>query len=127
MNLKTIKNLFVIAAGYDIVLGILFLLAFKQIYTYFHIALPNHDGYVQFAALLVAIFGVGFWFVAQNPQRNRDIIKMGILLKAAYSGTVLWYWFMGNIPFVWVPFAGFDLVFLGFFVVALRSLPPMQK
>ncbi len=123
MNLKTMKSLFIVAALYDIVLGVLFLFAFKQVYAYCQIALPNHDGYIQFAALLVTIFGVGFWFVAQNPQRNRDIIKMGILLKAAYSGTVLWYWAIGNIPFVWVPFAGFDLVFLGLFVAALRAVP----
>lgn len=123
MSLKAIRNLFVVAALYDVVLGVLFLLVFKQVYAFFNIALPNHDGYIQFGAAMVAIFGVGFGFVAEDPQRNRAIIKMGILLKAAYSGIVLSHWFAGNIPAVWSVFAWFDLAFLVLFVIALRALP----
>ena len=122
MDIRWVKKLFIVAALYDFVLGIIFLFCFKSIYSYFNIALPNHDGYVQFGAALIAIFGVGFWFVAQNPDRNRDIIKMGILLKIAYSGTVFFYALAGNIPSIWVPFAWFDLIFLFLFIGALRSL-----
>ncbi len=127
MSLKAIKNLFVISALYDVVLGILFLLAFKQVYAFFNIALPNHDGYIQFGAAMVAIFGLGFAFVAEDPQRNRAIIKMGILLKAAYASIVLSHWFSGNIPAIWSVFAWFDLAFLVLFVGALRSLPEPRK
>lgn len=122
MKIEQIKKLFLIAALYDFVLGLLFLVAWKRMYGYFGVTLPNHDGYVQLGAALVAIFGVGFWFVAQNPERNRDIIKMGILLKVAYATVVLGHYFFGSIPGIWVSFAWFDLVFLGFFVAALRSL-----
>jgi len=113
----------VIAALYDFILGVLFLFWFKPIYAHFGVTLPNHDGYVQFAAALVATFGVGFWFVAQKPDRNRDIIKMGILLKLSYSATALFHFFFGSIPAIWVPFAWLDLIFLGFFIAALRALP----
>ena len=123
MKKAWIRPLFVIAALYDFILGVLFLFWFKPIYTYFGVTLPNHDGYVQFAAALVAIFGVGFWFVAQAPERNRDIIKMGILLKLAYSGTALGHFFFGSIPGIWMPFAWLDLIFLGLFFGALRALP----
>lgn len=123
MSIGQIKKLFVIAALYDFVLGVVFLVAWKPIYNSLGVTLPNHDGYVQFGAALVAIFGVGFWFVSQNPERNRDIIKMGILLKIAYSGVVLGHHFFGSVPGVWVPFAWCDLVFLGLFVAALRALP----
>ena len=123
MSIGQIKKLFVIAALYDFILGVIFLVAWKQLYNDFGVTLPNHAGYVQFGAALVAIFGIGFWFVAQNPERNRDIIKMGILLKIAYSGVVLGHYFFGLVPGVWMPFAWCDLIFLGLFVVALRSLP----
>ena len=122
MNLKTIKLLFIISALYDFILGVIFLIGFKQIYNYFNIVLPNHDGYVQFGAALVAIFGIGFWFVAQDPQRNRDIIKMGILLKLSYSGVAFYHAALGNLPGIWLPFAWFDVIFLILFIFALKAL-----
>ncbi len=122
MKIEQVKKLFLIAALYDFVLGVIFLVAWKQIYSYFGVVAPNHAGYIQFGAALIAIFGIGFWFVSQNPERNRDIIKMGILLKTSYATVVLGHYFLGSMPGVWVPFAWFDLVFLGFFIGALKSL-----
>ncbi len=122
MSLKTIKSLFIISALYDFILGVIFLIGFKQVYNYFNIVLPNHDGYVQFGAALVVIFGIGFWFVAQDPQRNRDIIKMGILLKLSYSGVAFYHAALGNLPGIWLPFAWFDVIFLILFVIALKAL-----
>lgn len=122
MKVKTIKLLFIVSALYDFILGVIFLIGFRQVYNYFNIALPNHDGYVQFGAALVTIFGIGFWFVAQDPQRNRDIIKMGILLKLSYSGVVFYHAALGNLPGVWLPFAWLDVIFLVLFILALRAL-----
>ena len=122
MNLKTIKTFFIISALYDFILGIIFLIGFKQIYNHFNITLPNHDGYVQFGAALVTIFGIGFWFVSQDPQRNRDIIKMGILLKLSYSGVAFYHAALGNLPSIWLPFAWVDAIFLVLFIFALNAL-----
>ncbi|MHC4415189.1 MAG: hypothetical protein ACYS0G_07895 [Planctomycetota bacterium] len=122
MTAKWIKPLFIIAALYDFILGLAALLFFKPIYNACNVTLPNHDGYVQWGAAVVVIFGVGFWLVAQAPARNRDIIIMGILFKIAYAATVLGHFFGGSIPAMWVPFAWVDLVFLVLFIVALRSL-----
>ena len=123
MKREWIRPLFVVAALYDVLLGMAFLLAWSSIYARFGIAPPNHPGYIVFGAAAIAIFGIGFWFVAQAPERNRDIIKLGVLLKIAYAGTVLTYWAQGRIPAMWVPFAWADLVFLVTFIAALRALP----
>lgn len=120
MKREWLRPLFVIAALYDLVLGLLFLLAWRLVYDRFGVTPPNHPAYVQFAAAVVAIFGVGFWFVSRAPERNRDIIKLGVLLKIAYSGVVLAHWFQGRMPGMWVPFAWIDLVFLLLFIAALR-------
>ena len=122
MQTKWVKYLFIVAGLYDFIVGVAFLLWFKNIYNYFNITLPNHDGYIQFAAAVVTTFGIGFWFVAADPVRNRDIIKMGILLKTSYSSIVLGHWFAGNVPWVWVPWAWCDLGFLVLFIIALRSV-----
>jgi hypothetical protein len=102
---------------------VLFLFAWQAIYTRFNVTYPNHAGYILFGAASIAIFGIGFLFVAAAPERNRDIIKLGVLLKLAYSATVLGFWFRNAIPYMWVQFAWCDLAFLAAFVLALRALP----
>lgn len=126
MTPRWIRPLFVVAGLYDFGLGLLFLFAWQFMYTHFHIAYPNHAGYILFGAAAIAIFGIGFWFVAAAPVRNRDIIKLGVLLKLAYAGTVLSFWFQHAIPAMWVPFAWIDLAFLLTFIAALRVLPPAE-
>ena len=96
MKREWIRPLFVVAAVYDLLLGVIFLIAHPAVYARFGVTPPNHPGYVQFAAALVGIFGIGFWYVARAPERNRDIIKLGVLLKLAYSGVVLGWWFRLN-------------------------------
>ena len=123
MRREWLRPFFVIAALYDLVLGVVFLLAWQQCYRYFNITPPNHPAYIQFAAAAVAIFGLGFWYVSRAPERNRDIIKLGVLLKLAYAITVLAYWFQGRMPGLWVPFAWIDLGFMFAFILALRTLP----
>jgi len=126
MKREWIRPFFVFAAVYDLVLGVLFLLAWRQCYAMFNIEPPNHPAYIQFSAAVVATFGLGFWFVARAPERNRDIIKLGVLLKLAYSTIVLIYWFQGRMPSMWVPFAWIDLVFLLAFVASLSIIQPLQ-
>jgi hypothetical protein len=123
MRREWISPLFYVSALYDFLLGVAFLLAFRVIYERFGVTLPNHPAYVQFCAAVVTIFGIGFWFVARAPERNRDIIKLGVLLKLSYAGIVLYYWFRGRMPAMWVPFAWIDLAFLVAFLAALRALP----
>ena len=123
MKREWIRPFFMLAAAYDLVLGLVFLIAYPAVYARFGVTLPNHPGYVQFAAAVVAIFGIGFWYVARAPERNRDIIKLGVLLKLAYSGVVLGWWFRGQMPGMWVPFAWIDLAFMLAFLATLRVLP----
>ena len=119
-----IRPLFVFAALYDIVLGVVLGLAFKPIMNRFGIVLPNHDAYVQLPAAFVVVFGIGFGLVAAAPKARRDLILLGILMKLAYSGVVLAHAAAGNMPVLWVWFAYADLAFLVAFVAAWRALGP---
>jgi hypothetical protein len=113
----------VFAALYDIVLGLAYGLAFRPIYARFGIALPNHDGYVQLPAALILVFGIGFWLVARAPERNRDLIKLGVLMKLAFCVVVFGHRLFASIPTMWLPFAVADLLFAIAFLAALRALP----
>jgi hypothetical protein len=119
--------LFIIAALYDGVLGILFLFAGGRVFEWFQVIPPNHPGYVQFPAALLIIFALMFCMIARNPLVNRNLIPYGMLLKVSYCSIVFFHWFATGIPNMWKPFAILDLAFLGLFIWAYASLREMTQ
>ena len=119
---KAISGLFWIAAAYDGILGAAFLVLPSSVFTYFQVTPPNHYGYVRFPAALLVVFALMFAAAAWAPQRNRNLIPYGILLKASYCGVAFGYWFTQGIPNMWKPFAVIDLVFGILFWAAYRQL-----
>lgn len=116
------KGLFLLAALYDGILGIVFVFTWPLLYSLFGVTPPNHGGYVQFPALLLMVFGAMFLRISRDPVRHRDLIPYGAGLKAAYSGTVFSYQLTTGVPFMWIPFAWLDVAFLAAFVIAWRGL-----
>jgi hypothetical protein len=126
-----IAALFVIAALYDGLLGILFLFAGAAVFQWFQITPPNHFGYVQFPAALLIVFALMFLAIARDPPGNRKLIPYGMLLKVSYCSVVFFHWFTAGIPGMWKPFAVIDLVFLLLFawayVFLLGSAPGVES
>lgn len=122
VNMKMTKQLFLIAALYDALLGLIFFFGHEGVFAFFEVAPPNHPAYVKFPALLLVVFGIMFLQIATDPVRFRALIPYGIALKASYAGLAFWYQFTMGIPFMWVPWAWFDLAFLVAFAVAYRAL-----
>ena len=126
---KWIALLFVIAALYDGILGLLFLAAPGWPFEHFDVTPPNHMGYIQFPAALLLIFGLMFATIAWNPLANRGLIVYGILLKVAYCSVSGWHWMATDIPVIWKPFTVIDMVMGVLFVWAylvLRNMKPDQ-
>jgi len=117
-----IRLLFVLAAAYDGVLGLLFLLSPDAVFQWFHVTPPNHMGYMQFPAALLIVFALMFIEISRDPFAKRNLIVYGILLKVSYSGVVFFHWLTAGIPDMWKPFAVFDILFLVLFAWAYRSL-----
>ena len=122
MKATTISGLFLVAAVYDGLLGLAFLVAAEWIFQFASVTPPNHFGYVQFPGALLMIFGIMFAAIARRPRENRGLIPYGILLKVAYCGVAGYHWFAGGIPAMWKPLVLIDLIFLVLFVLAYRSL-----
>jgi hypothetical protein len=119
--------LFSLAAVYDGVLGLAFLLAPLMIFQRLEVTPPNHFGYVQFPALLLLIFAWMFASVAYAPDRNINLIPYGIALKVAYCSIVFYYWFTVEIPYVWKPFAIMDFGWIILFAIAFVALKKGTK
>lgn len=119
---NTLSLLFAIAALYDGLLGMAFLVAGDGMFERFGVTPPNHIGYLQFPAALLIVFAIMFGVIARAPAANRDLIPYGMFLKVSYCGVVFSHWFAGGIPNMWKPFAVCDIVFLVLFVWAYTSL-----
>lgn len=120
-----IPLLFALAALYDGLLGVLFLVAPGYPFELCGVTPPNHVGYVQFPAALLLIFGLMFVKIALDPVRNYDLIAYGILLKVAYCAVSGWHWAgEEGIPNMWKPFTLIDAVMGILFVWAYVILQP---
>jgi len=124
MNDKWVKPLFILAAIYDGILGLAFLIVPAQIFAMYGVTPPNHMAYIQFPALLLLVFAAMFFRIAADPQGRRELIPYGCGLKLAYCLTALLYEITTGIPSMWMPWAWADLVFLALFLAAWQRLAP---
>jgi hypothetical protein len=120
---KSYRNLFLIAALYDFILGLVFFFflpfLFEEIYG---IVAPIYPAFYQGAAAFVFVMGIGFYFVYLNMYRNIDIVKVGIAFKIFYTGVAFYYVFVENMPWIFSVFGFLDIIFIVFFVFFLRAV-----
>ncbi len=126
-KLSFIRVLMLVAALYDGVLGLAFLIAGPRIFQSFGVTPPNHWGYVQFPAALLIVFALLFLAVALDPPANRNLLPFGMLLKVSYCAVTLSHWAAGGIPGMWKPFTFLDAAFLVLFIWAYFSLAPARQ
>lgn len=115
------RALFVVAAAYDVVLGVAFFFLYGPIFTTLNIPLPPNTSYIHITAAFVFVQGVGYWLVARDPARNHDLVRLGVIYKGIYIAVALYELALGQLisdVFLW--FAAFDLLFLVLFVDFLR-------
>lgn len=121
MSEKQVKTLFIIAALYDGILGMAFILFGTEIFVFYAVEPPNHMAYVQFPALLLLVFAAMFYRISTDPLKYRELILYGCGLKISYCVLAFGYQITTEIPFMWVPWAWVDAVFLVLFIMAWRN------
>ena len=120
-NEKSYRNLFLIAALYDFILGLVFFIFLPFFFeNIFKIPIPNYPGISQATAAFIFVMGVGFYFVYRNLYRNNDIVKLGIVFKLVYAALAFYYVFAQNYPVLFALFGAIDLIFIVFFLSYLR-------
>jgi hypothetical protein len=121
MKFRWLKPLFIVAAVGDVAFGVIFLFFPGAVLRYFDSAPPEFLGYIQFPALLIFIFAAIFFRIALDPVTYRFMIWYGVGEKAAFAGLVFWYYFTANAPWLFMPLAMADVVFLALFAMALQQ------
>jgi len=117
------RPLFLVAAAYDLILGIVFFFFFRPVYTLFGLPMLENNSYIHLTAGFVFVQGVGYWLVYRNMERNTDIVRLGVVYKGIYCLVAGYYFLIDQLPgavFAW--FGVFDLLFLVAFVRYLAVL-----
>ena len=115
------KNFFVVAALYDLALGLAFLVAGSSILSAIGMTLPPHIAYIHLAAIFVFIQGLSYGLAWLDPMANLGLVRTGVAYKAGYVGLVVVYLATNQLPSAFfVPWAVIDALFLVGFVLFLR-------
>ncbi len=100
---KYYKVMFLVAAMYDIALGIIFTLFQESAFGLLGIAekLPEFRGYLSLIGAFLFVIGCAYWLIFKGDlQRNRDLITVGALYKLAYSAIAFYYFAIDQVPHV---------------------------
>jgi hypothetical protein len=115
--------LFIVAALYDMALGVAFFFFGEAVFEWLGMTPPPHISYIQLPAIFVFVQGVSYALVAAEPLAHPGIVWIGIVYKLSYALLAAWYLVTDQIPamfFAW--FGLFDFVFFLAFVWYLRWL-----
>ncbi len=110
-KLKYYKGLFLIAAVYDLILGVVFTFFTASAFDLLGIPekLPEFPGYLTLIGAYLLIIGVAYYLIYKGDlYKNRDLILIGVLYKFAYCTITFYYFIVGDIP---------HILFLGLFGV----------
>ena len=77
----------------------------------------------RLAGGLIVVFGIGYFTVSRDLDRNRGIIGMGAAGKLLIVLMLLIYWIKGTIGFRGFAPASVDLVFAALFIRFLVRYP----
>jgi hypothetical protein len=95
--------MFLIAAIYDILLGIIFTFFSKFSFQLLRIAdkLPQFGGYMSLIGAFLFVIGIAYALIFWGDlYRNRDLITVGALYKFAYCAIAFYYFAIGDVPHV---------------------------
>lgn len=115
------RIVFGVAAAFNFAVGGSLLLATERVAQ----QMPGaHDLYdLQFAGLMIAVFGVGYAMVARDPAGNRGIVWIGALGKLGVVALSTMYLLADAFPMRTYALALGDLLFVALFALFLWRGP----
>lgn len=112
---KTFKVVFLLAAIYNILWGIIVVLFPNLFFDIFGIERINYPFLMSGIGMFVGVYGYGYYVVSKYPKQYPQLVVIGLLGKAL--GPIGWAYhvYLGNIPattlltnlfndIIWLPF-----------------------
>lgn len=121
------RILFLVAALFDMGLGLAFLVAAGPIFAWLGATALPEPAYVHLVSGFIAAQGLGYALVWRHLWRNVDLVWVGIVFKLVYIGAAVGSMLRGDLPhamFAW--FALIDALFIVGFLLFLRTASEVQ-
>lgn len=121
MSMTGWRLFFGAAAAFNFAAGLPFFLMPGAMLASLGQPVPSDLLFHNVTGLLVVCFGIGYAFVAHEPERNRTIVWIGTIGKA---GVVLLFtraWLAGTLPFAAFAISLGDLAFVAGFLLFLLT------
>ncbi|HET6879880.1 MAG TPA: hypothetical protein VFI31_06985 [Pirellulales bacterium] len=117
------RRLLWFVGGYNLLAGLGMLCFYHEGFKLLGVAKPDLNLPIQLVGVLVGLFGIGYWMVAAEPVRNRNILLLGFWSKALGSLLGIYYVGVGKLPpfFLAILFVS-DIGYLPPFYAILRRL-----
>ena len=121
MQLSHARAMFTIAAAFNIIAvfllhpatGIAAMLDLQP--------LIGYGAFEQIALLAIGGFGVGYWIVSRNPEQNRGLVVLGMLLKVGVTAIIVGHYLAGDANLRMLLLVSGDALFALAFLHFLRS------
>lgn len=116
MSNKSLSTILKIAGIYNILWGAWVVLFPNHFFELLNMELPTHTMIWQGMGMVIGVYGLGYWWSAQDPMIHWPIVAVGFLGKIFGPLGFLMNYLQGNVPFQfsytlitndliwWVPF-----------------------
>lgn len=112
-----------LATAHNLLAGAGMIVFYHEAYKMLGLTKPDLNMPLQLVGILVALFGVGYWFVFRNPVENRNLLLLGLWSKALGSTLGIYYVAVGKLPLAFLPILFFaDIIYLLPFYIIWRRL-----
>lgn len=126
---KYYRTVFLIAAVYDIVLGIIFTFFYEFAFELLGISyeLPNYGAYLSLIGSFLFVIGIAYLLIFLGDlKRNFHLIIVGTLYKLAYSSVAIFYLIIGEYPHI-IFISLFGALDMVFFIMMLECSIYIRK
>jgi hypothetical protein len=113
--------LFIIGALWNWGAAVSFFIGYRCIFSMLNMKAVNHPFILQMFLSLVFVLGIGYYWVSKDINKNHDIVKLGIMAKAAAFLLMFYYFITGELHFFIFSTGIVDLLFAILFVEFLLN------
>ncbi|PIP37804.1 MAG: hypothetical protein COX19_15730 [Desulfobacterales bacterium CG23_combo_of_CG06-09_8_20_14_all_51_8] len=105
------QKLFFVGALWNWAATLTFAVGYPILFPLFGMKLPTYPVFFLMFLGLAFVFGIGYYWVSMDLNRNHDIVKMGVLGKLLVFVALLWAGVTGQVHFILIGAGIVDLVF----------------